>query len=133
MMTPSAAPMTLIFARVGRTAVAAGKPFAATGWFVAGYLALWIGFALAATTAQWELERFALLSPMMASSSNLLGGGILILAGLYQWTPLKSVCLAQCQAPLLCIQRQSGFRSDALGAFRMGARHGTFCVGCCWR
>jgi predicted metal-binding membrane protein len=132
MMTPSAAPMILIFARVGRTALDAGKPFAATGWFVAGYLVSWNGFALAATAAQWAVERFALLSPMVASASNLLGGSILILAGLYQWTPLKSACLAQCQAPFLFIQRQGGFRSDTLGAFRMGARHGIFCVGCCW-
>src|SRR5262249_11686994 len=52
MMTPSAAPMILIYARLGRQAPAADKPFAATGWFVAGYLLAWIGFALAATVAQ---------------------------------------------------------------------------------
>ena len=89
MMTPSAAPMILIYARAGRMASAAGSPLAATGWFVAAYLAVWTGFALAATTAQFALGRFALLDPALASASNVLGGALLVVAGLYQWTPLK--------------------------------------------
>src|SRR5262249_20145101 len=59
----------------------------------------------------------------------ILGGGVLIAAGLYQWTPLKDVCLRQCQAPLLFIQRHGGFRSDPAGALKLGARHGAYCVG----
>jgi predicted metal-binding membrane protein len=132
MMTPSAAQMILIHARVGRTAAAAGRPLAATGWFVAGYLMLWAGFALVATTAQGALERFALLDPAMASASNLLGGALLVIAGLYQWTPLKHACLSTCQSPLLFIQRHGGFRADAIGALQLGAKHGIYCVGCCW-
>jgi predicted metal-binding membrane protein len=132
MMTPSATPMILIYARAGRMAAAAENPFAGTGWFVAGYLVLWGGFALAATTAQWALERFALLDPMMASASNLFGGLVLIVAGLYQWTPLKHACLSQCQSPLLFIQRHGGFRGDAAGALTIGAKHGLYCLGCCW-
>ena len=81
MMAPSAAPMILMYARVGRQAVIDGKPFAATGWFAAGYFLAWIGFSLAATSAQWALERAALLTPMMASASNILGGIVLIAAG----------------------------------------------------
>ncbi len=73
MMVPSAAPMILIYARSGRMAAASAKPFAATGWFASGYLAVWSGFALVATTAQWALERLALLSPEMASTNNVLG------------------------------------------------------------
>jgi predicted metal-binding membrane protein len=69
---------------------------------------------------------------MMASASPYLGAGILIAAGLYQWSPLKDVCLTQCQAPLLFIQRHGGFRRDGLGSLRLGLRHGLFCVGCCW-
>ena len=93
MMTPSVAPMILLYARVGRKARAGGKPFAATGWFFAGYLAVWIAFSVAATAAQWLLTSFALLTPMMATASAPLGGLVLIAAGLYQWTPLKDVCL----------------------------------------
>src|SRR5215471_5669831 len=73
MMAPSAAPMILMYARVGRQGKIAGKPLAATGWFAAGYLLAWIGFSLAATLTQWVLERAALLDPGMASASNTLG------------------------------------------------------------
>lgn len=132
MMTPSAAPMILIYARAARMAVTAGRPLAATAWFVAGYLLLWVGFALAATTAQWVLERYALLDPMMATASTVLGGGVLIAAGVYQWTPLKYACLSECQSPVLFIQRHGGFRSDVLGAVRLGSEHGVYCIGCCW-
>ena len=132
MMTPSAAPMLLIYARVGRRAASAGKPFAPTGWFAAGYLLACTGFALAATAAQWELERTALLTPTMASASTVFGSAVLIAAGLYQWTPLKDACLAQCQSPLVFIARHGGFRGHAPGALALGLRHGTYCVGCCW-
>jgi predicted metal-binding membrane protein len=132
MMLPSATPMVLLYARVGRTAAIDGEPFAPTGWFAAGYLLVWFGFAFAATGAQWTLERAALLTPMMASASKVVGGVLLIVAGLYQWSPLKDTCLAQCQAPLLFIQRYGGFRRNVLGALEIGVRHGVYCVGCCW-
>ena len=132
MMTPSAAPMILIYARVGRQAAIADKPFAATGWFASGYLLAWTGFALLATAAQWGLDRAALLDPMMASASNVLGGIVLIAAGAYQWTPLKDLCLAKCQSPFLFIQQHGGFRRDVAGSCLLGLRHGAYCVGCCW-
>jgi predicted metal-binding membrane protein len=132
MMTPSAAPMILIYARVGRQASARGKPFAATGWFATGYLLIWVGFALVATAAQWALDRTALLDPKMASASQVFGGIVLIAAGIYQWMPLKDRCLAQCQSPLLFIQREGGFHRDPLGSLQFGLRHGAYCVGCCW-
>ena len=132
MMTPSAAPMILLYAQVGRHAAGQGRPFAAALWFAAGYLAAWAGFALAATAAQWALERAALLTPMLASANDLFGGAALVLAGLFQWTALKDSCLAQCQAPLPFLHRHGGFRADARGALALGARHGAYCVGCCW-
>jgi predicted metal-binding membrane protein len=132
MMTPSVAPMILIYARVGRQAVKSGYPFAASGWFASGYLIAWTGFSLAATSAQWALERAALLTPMMESASNVLGGIVLIAAGIYQWTPVKDACLSYCQAPLTFIMRHGGFRGDTSGALTLGLRHGIYCVGCCW-
>jgi len=132
MMIPSAAPMILIYARVGRQASARGKPFAATGWFATGYLLAWFGFALVATVAQWALERTALLDSMMAGTSQVFGGIVLITAGVYQWSPLKDTCLAQCQSPLLFIHRQGGFHRDPSAALALGLRHGAHCVGCCW-
>jgi predicted metal-binding membrane protein len=132
MMTPSAAPMILLYLRVGRQAKTDGKLFAATAWFAIGYLMAWFVFALAATIAQWALEQYALLSPMMESVSQIFGGIVLIAAGLYQWTPIKDVCLRQCQTPLLFIQSHGGFRRDAVGSLALGVRHGAYCVGCCW-
>jgi len=132
MMTPSVAPMILIYARVGREAAITGQPFAASAWFAAGYLLSWTAFSLAATSAQWTLERAALLTPMMESASNILGGILLIAAGLYQWTPLKDACLSNCQTPLTFIMRHGGFRRETTGALALGLRHGLYCIGCCW-
>src|SRR6516165_4507193 len=105
MMAPSAAPMILMYARVGRHGNAVGKPLAATGWFAAGYVLAWIGFSLAATILQWMIDRAALLDSRMTSVSNVLGGLVLIATGIYQWTPLKDICLAQCQTPLQFLMR----------------------------
>ena len=132
MMAPSAAPMILMYARVGRQGKAQGKPFAATGWFAAGYLLAWSGFSLAATFLQWVIDRAALLDSQMAIASNLLGAIVLIAAGVYQWTPLKDVCLAQCQSPLQFLMRHGGFQNHARGCLLLGLRHGGYCVGCCW-
>jgi len=132
MMMPSAAPMILIYARVGRQAAVQGKPFAASGWFAGGYLAAWTVFSLVATSAQWALERAALLTPMMESASNKLGAAVLISAGVYQWAPLKDACLSHCRSPLLFIQRHGGFHREPLGALTLGFRHGIYCIGCCW-
>src|SRR5262249_29946840 len=132
MMTPSATPMILVYARVRRQAAKQRKPFATIAWFASGYLLVWIGFALVATFAHWALERGSLLTPTMAAASAVLGGTVLIVAGVYQWTPLKDACLRQCQAPLQFIQRHGGFRPDAFGSLALGGRHGAYCVGCCW-
>lgn len=132
MMVPSAAPMILLYARVGRQAESKGRPFAASGWFASGYLLAWSLFAAIATLLQWGLEQAALLTPMMRSASALFGGLLLIAAGLYQWAPLKDACLSQCQSPLHFIQRHGGFRAEPPGAMAMGLRHGAYCIGCCW-
>jgi predicted metal-binding membrane protein len=57
---------------------------------------------------------------------------VLIAAGVYQWTPLKDVCLAQCRTPLGFLMRHGGFRGDVPGCVALGLRHGIYCVGCCW-
>lgn len=132
MMTPSVAPMLLLYAGVGRKAQADGRPIASTGWFFTGYLTVWVVFSIVATGAQWLLARLALLDPSMAAGSAILGGLVLIAAGLYQWTPMKGVCLRQCQAPIAFLVSHGGFRSAPLGALRLGIDHGAYCLGCCW-
>jgi len=132
MMAPSAAPMILLYARVARQGKSAGKPLAATGWFATGYFLAWTGYSLAATVVQWVLERHALLDARMAGVNMRLGAAVLIAAGIYQWTPLKNVCLAHCQSPMGFLMAHGGFRTRPLGCLQLGFRHGTYCVGCCW-
>jgi predicted metal-binding membrane protein len=131
MMTPSVTPMVLLYARVGRKAAESGALFASTGWFFAGYLAVWIAFSALATFAQWALMTLALLTPMMASASAVFGGIVLIAVGLYQWTPLKETCLRACQAPVGFLMKHGGFRAGPAGAFSLGIAHGAYCLGCC--
>lgn len=130
MMLPSAMPMILLQAAVARKA-ADGQPFALTiGAFAGSYVVVWTLFSIAATLIQASLENLALLSPMMVSNSALLGGLILLAAGVYQMTPAKDVCLKHCQTPFAFVAVH--WRPGLGGAFRMGFRHGLFCVGCCW-
>ena len=130
MMLPSAAPMILLFAMVNRRQREKGAPYVPTGMFAAGYLLVWGAFSLLAVGAQWGLEQSGLLSSMMASTSVLLGAGLLIAAGIYQLTPLKHACLRHCRSPLFFITHH--WRPGDLGALRMGLEHGAFCTGCCW-
>ena len=130
MMVPSAAPMVLLFAGVNRQRSAQQRPYVPTGIFLAGYLTAWAGFSLLATLAQWGLHSAALLSPMMVSTSPYLGAALLLAGGVFQWTPLKNVCLDHCRSPQSFISTH--WREGTAGAFRMGFHHGIFCVGCCW-
>jgi predicted metal-binding membrane protein len=130
MMLPSANPMVLTYASVvGRLAPEQGNRSSAAA-FAAAYLLVWFGFSVGATLLQAGLERAALVSPTTIASGPLLGGVLLILAGIYQWSPLKDFCLRNCQSPLTFIARN--WRPGLEGAFRMGLRHGSYCVGCCW-
>ena len=130
MMTPSAAPMILTFAGSNRKRRERQSPYVPTAMFLSGYLVVWAAFSVLATVAQWGLNTASLLSPMMASTSPVLGGVMLLSAGIYQWTPLKSVCLRHCRSPLGFILNE--WREGKQGAFLMGLKHGSYCVGCCW-
>jgi predicted metal-binding membrane protein len=130
MMVPSAAPMVLLFAAIKRKQTASVSPSVEAWIFLGGYLLIWAGFSLVAALAQWGLERAGLLSMAMASTSAVLGGVILLAAGLYQFTPVKSACLRYCQSPVLFLSRH--WRPGAVGALGMGLRHGSYCLGCCW-
>ncbi len=127
MMLPSAAPAILLYASALK-----GSPQAVTRTyaFAGGYLLAWLAFSLGATLLQWALAEAALLSPMMVSTSPALGAGLLIVAGVYQLTPLKQACLTRCRAPAAFIAQH--FRPGVSGALLLGARHGLYCVGCCW-
>jgi predicted metal-binding membrane protein len=130
MMVPSAAPMVLAFLSLNHRRKATVRPLAPVGIFLAGYLAVWTAFSAIATLAQWGLHKAALLSPAMAATSPVLSGGLLVAAGVFQWTPLKRACLKNCRSPLSFLM--SEWREGSTGAFIMGLRHGSYCLGCCW-
>ena len=130
MMLPSAAPTILLFGGVSRRRRLQGQPAVPVAVFTLGYLTVWTVYAAAAGAAQWELHRRALLSASMAAASPVLAGGLLIVAGVYQWLPMKGACLSHCRSPLGLFTTE--WREGAWGALVMGMRHGTFCVGCCW-
>jgi predicted metal-binding membrane protein len=129
MMLPSAAPMILTFATLNRNRRAKGMRFVPTSVFVAGYLVAWGGFSAVATVAQWGLDGLVLLTPMLALGSSLIGGGLLIAAGVYQFSPLKQACLRACRSPFAFVLNH--WRDGRWGALRMGLEHGVYCIGCC--
>ncbi len=126
MMLPSAMPMILTYRRVvsGR-----GHPVD-TFYFALAYLLVWIGFSVVAALLQGGLQAIGVLSPMLILKANWISGGLLVLAGLFQWTPLKQRCLAVCRTPVGFLTTE--WRPGAKGALLMGLRHGAYCLGCCW-
>jgi len=134
MMTPSAAPMILLYAQATRGSQPVARPQQTTvpvASFVGGYLLAWFAFSLVVTTLMWALERTEFISAVtMSSTSAWLSAAILSVAGLYQLSPLKRACLQRCRHPADFIARH--WKPGAAGALRMGLEHGLFCVGCCW-
>jgi predicted metal-binding membrane protein len=130
MMVPSAAPMILLFGHVQRRQLAAESPQLRVALFTAGYLAAWGAFSVLAAGAQIVLTRLTLLAPMDLRVTTWLGALFVGLAGVYQLTPIKNVCLRRCRSPAEFLS--SHWRPGTAGAFRMGADHGLYCVGCCW-
>jgi predicted metal-binding membrane protein len=134
MMTPSAAPLILLYGRATRHAQAGGRlapGVVPTTAFAAGYLLIWLAFSVAATVIMWALERVGAVSATnMGSRLAWMSASILIAAGLYQVSPLKHACLRVCRSPAEFLTKH--WRPGAFGALRMGLEHGVFCVGCCW-
>ncbi len=130
MMLPSALPTILLFGRASRNDPEVRSPARRMLTFAAGYVVAWAGFSVGASLLQWGLAEATLLSPMMVSASPWLGGAILIVAGAYQWTPLKYACLRHCRSPLAFLAEH--WQPGMPGALRLGLRHGLYCVGCCW-
>ena len=124
MMLPSATPTVLLYSRV-RAARTKDTSVAQTGVFLAGYLAIWLLFSIFAAIAQRLLT-----GPSMALNNRIAGGCLLIAAGLYQLSPLKTVCMRQCRSPGQILSHY--WRPGTPGAVALGIRHGVYCLGCCW-
>lgn len=128
MMLPSAIPMILAFTRVCRQQNKG--PDKLSYLFISAYLAIWLLFSTALTLLQWQMHTLAWLSPMMDNENAISAAGILFLAGFYQFMPIKNACLVHCKTPMGFLLNE--WEEGAAGAFKMGVRHGAYCVGCCW-
>lgn len=126
MMLPSASPMVLCFAGLNRSRGETTRTLV----FVAAYLALWLVFSCAATIMQWALQAMGWLTPMIVSRSPIFSGALLLVAGIFQFSRIKLSCLRACRTPLGFLM--SDWRDGLSGAWRMGMRHGLYCLGCCW-
>jgi predicted metal-binding membrane protein len=126
MMVPSAAPTILLYGALNREKGARSR-----FEFLFGYLAIWAGFSLAATLLQGALAAAGMISSMyMTLTNTYLASAVLIVAGFYQFSPLKAACLSHCRGPVEALTRHR--RTGRLAAFRMGLVNGRFCLGCCW-
>jgi predicted metal-binding membrane protein len=130
MMFPTAAPMILTFASVHQKKQHRGKPYVPTWVFVSSYLAIWTTFGALTYAAAVGATELADNSMWVMDNAAPIGGGVLILAGLYQLSPLKHVCLSKCRAPMAFVL--TSWRDGYGGALRMGLEHGLYCLGCCW-
>jgi len=129
MMVPAATPVIMLYARISSARNPRTRALLCSAAFLAGYLVAWTGFSVLATLLQWGLHALALTTPLM-TATPVLGALLLVAAGIYQWSPLKLACLAQCRAPLGFLMNR--WRPGASGAAVMGAAHGAYCIGCCW-
>jgi len=130
MMLPSALPMVLLFDRISHRRTSRWSRIGSTWLFVAGYLAVWTVYGLAAFGVYRTIAGLHLRFLAWDHSGPYLAGSLIALAGVYELTPLKSMCLRRCRSPLHFVL--SGWKNGRLGAVRMGATHGSYCLGCCW-
>ncbi|TPI75447.1 DUF2182 domain-containing protein [Mesorhizobium sp. B2-8-9] len=130
MMFPTAAPMILTFHQVQAGKRGRGEAFVATWVFVAGYMLVWGTVGVLAFAGAAGAETLADHAGLSTATAARIGGALLIIAGGYQLSPLKDLCLAKCRTPIGFIL--TSWRDGSWGAVRMGLEHGAFCLGCCW-
>jgi predicted metal-binding membrane protein len=130
MMFPTAAPMILTFHQVQAGKQGRGETFVSTWVFVAGYMAVWVGMGVLAFAGAAVAEMLDRHVGLSAATTARIGGALLVVAGAYQLSPLKDLCLAKCRTPIGFIL--TSWRDGRWGAVRMGLEHGAFCLGCCW-
>jgi predicted metal-binding membrane protein len=127
MMLPSATPMLRLFTAAS---AAQPRPGRALGAFVGGYLAVWAAFGVVALGADAAAERVEASAPGLAARPWLVPAATLVLAGAFQFSPLKDACLDACRHPAAWLLRR--YRRGTGPALSLGWGHGLFCLGCCW-
>jgi predicted metal-binding membrane protein len=127
MMLPSSLPLVRLYSRATERAPQRGRSMAA---FIGGYALVWSAFGLAAFGGDAALHAAVNANPWLADHDWWIAGSVLALAGAFQFTSLKDACLDKCRHPAQFMMRF--YERGPAGGFRLGARHGVFCVGCCW-
>jgi len=129
MMLPTSLPLVELFHRLVER-----RPSRAqlVGLLISGYLVVWVLFGAAVYAGDFLIHEAVDRNVWLEEHAWLLGAGTLILAGGYQFTPLKYVCLERCRSPLSFITEHWRGDSESSQAFRLGVHHGIFCIGCCW-
>jgi predicted metal-binding membrane protein len=131
MMFPSFWPAVAIYRLVARRRTAGrAQEIGRSAMFVAGYLGSWTVFGLGAFGLLWLARSSGLGTLSGVEFSRFVIAPVALLAALYQVAPFKRVCLRHCRGPLSFFLRR--WQDGPLGAARLGARHGSYCVGCCW-
>lgn len=130
MMVPSATPMVIAYTDWTRRGSGSTSRTLAVSSFLSGYVLVWLGFSVVAAGAQLVFERAGLLTAAGATTRPVVGGTVLVLAGLFQATPWKESCLGRCRTPVGFLVAE--WRDGARGGLVMGIRHGAYCLGCCW-
>ncbi len=129
MMLPTSLPLFDLFQRLVRRRPDASR---LTALLIAGYVTVWSAFGVVAHTG----DRFIHLGVdhigWLAANPQVIPAAVLVLAGVYQFTPLKYMCLDKCRSPLSFITEHWHGRRERAEAFKLGLHHGLFCVGCCW-
>lgn len=130
MMLPTAIPALNTLEEIRDTARRKGDAVGRSSLFVLGFVAVWFGFGIVASVAQYAMHNWMLLTPDAKSSSQELSAALFVCAGLYQWTPLKEACVSKCRSPMSFFL--SYWEEGSRGFWRMGLRMGKYCLGCCW-
>jgi len=130
MMLPSATPTILLAAAINRRSSDSIPPFGPSSLFIAGYLSAWAVFSAIAVAVQWWMQKNGLINNMLVGQSSVINGLLLLIAGVWQFTPWKYACLSHCRSPVEFLSKP---RRDRLtGALQTGLSHGSYCLGCCW-
>jgi predicted metal-binding membrane protein len=129
MMLPTSLPLVQLFRRMTQRRADGARLMVL---LIAGYLSVWVLFGVAAHIGDRGVHAVVQQSAWLEANAWVLGAGTLLLAGAYQFTPLKYHCLDKCRSPLSFITEHWTGSREATETFRLGAHHGIFCVGCCW-
>jgi len=130
MMLPSAIPVVLLIEKINQKRQARNTEYVHTLYFILGYLITWSLYSLVISLLQWWLHHLSILTPMMIIGQKWFACLLLIIAGIYQWLPLKQRCLNLCRSPLNFIMTQ--WQEGTINAIKIGFKHGQYCIGCCW-